>query len=259
MNRSDLLELVNINTERKWEKYGTMNGVLSTVAKDFCKRNRFWWRQMLVSFQTVSGQGTYDLTAAGVITNADLSEIKIEEIVIVATTEVIQQIIAANGGFGFDFGFGFDDKGGGGGVTTAGRMGELVPIFDPIAQIGILSNPTPTGPSRYFFGYNDDHTLVMDPADNVYTLWMAFWGLPNTRSDSTSPTIPLIPEQFHDDVLRSGMEAYIWEHVYGSSNPKYVLAKKDYEDGIMLAQGRPRFTTNYNQQLVSSECAIRST
>lgn len=259
MNRQDLIELVNINTERKWEKIGNLNSVLSSVAKDFCKRNRFWWRQQLVSFQTVMGQGTYDLTAAGVITNLDMSEIKIEEVVIVATLNVINQLISNTGGFGFDFGFGFGDTGGGGGVTSTGRMGDLVPVYDPIAQIGIISNPTPQAPSRYFLGYNDDHTLVMDPADNVYTLWIAFWALPNTKSDSTSPTIPLIPEQFHDDVLRSGMEAYIWEHVYGSSNPKYVLAKKDYEDGIMLAQGRPRFSTNYSQQLTQSDHAIRST
>lgn len=254
MNRQDLFEIVHINTERKWEKTGQINTVFTHVTHDFCSRNRFWWRQMLVSFQTIASQGTYDLTANGVITSSNVTEIKIEEMIIALIVD--QAIVTASGGFGFDFGVDFG--GGGGGVTAGSGRSSIVPLYDPIAQIGMINNPLPQRPSRYFLGYNDDHTLVIDPPDDIYTIWLAFWAMPNPNPESTTPTIPLIPSQYHR-VIISGMEAYIWEHVYGSSNPKYVLAKQDYEAGLLSAQARPRFSTNYTQQLTQSDHAIRST
>jgi hypothetical protein len=229
MKRQELFDLVHVNTERKWEKLGTIASVFADVAQDFCSRNRFWWRQIMAQLNTIPGQGTYDLTSAGVIANVDMGELKVEEIV---------SVIGAN--------------------LHPNCTTELTPIFDSKAQLDMILNATNGLPSRYFLGYNDDHTLVIDPPDSAYSLWLDIWAMPNPKNDSTSAVIPLIPDQFHR-VLRCGMEAYIWEHVYGASNPKYVLAKKDYEDGIMLAQARPRFTTNYAQTLVASDDAIRST
>lgn len=230
MIRQDLFELVHVNTERKWEKLGTIASVFADVAQDFCSQNRFWWRQILGQLNTIPGQSTYDLTQPGVITNVDMGELKVDEIVIVTGINLQPNCPTR----------------------------ELTPIFDGKVQTQMIVGSLTGVPSRYFLGYNDDHTLVIDPPDKAYSIWLDFWALPNPKNDSTSQTIPLIPDQFHR-VLRSGMEAYIWEHVYGSSNPKYVIAKKEYDDGVLNAQARPRFSTNYAQTLVSSDQAIRST
>jgi len=265
MNRQDLFDLVHVNTERKWEKLGNISAVFTDVLQDFCSRNRFWWRSMVIQLNTIQGQGSYDLTAPGAVSGADLSEIEIEEVVTLTAVDaaVVAAAAASGGGFGVG-GFGLGGFGvgeltpGGGGVTAAAILGDLVPVYDEIAQIMMLANSTPVQPTRYFFGNNDTKTLIIDPPDRVYNLWMAFWAMPSPSNDSTNQVIPLVPSRFHR-VLRSGMEAYIWQHVYGSANPRYVVAKKEYEDGIILAQSRPRFSTNYSQQFISSESAIRST
>jgi len=229
MTRQELFDLVHVNTERKWEKLNLLP-VFIDVVQDFCGQNRFWWRQILAQLNTIPGQGTYDLTATGVITNVDMGELKVEEIVTVQGVNL---------------------------HPNCSRT-ELPPIFDSAGQLDMILNAVNAVPSRYFLGYNDDHTLVIDPPDSAYSLWIDMWAMPDIKNDSTSSAIPLIPNQFHR-VIRSGMEAYVWEHVYGASNPKYVIAKNKYDEGILDAQARPRFSTNYAQTLVSSESAIRST
>jgi hypothetical protein len=234
MTRADIIELATVNTERKYEKVGNAQLAFAYVLQDFCGRNRFWWRQLYTTFQTVAGTQTYDLTS--VTLSPALPEIAIEEI-----TQI--------------------------GLVSIGQnppIGYLSPIFDPETIIemkqGVNINGlnVPAPPSRFAMDFNDYKTLLLDAPDGIYTLAVTGWAMPNPAKDSTNAAVPVVPPWHHKAIV-DGMEAYIWSKIYGPQNDKYVTANAKYEASIALAQARPRFSTNYAQQLIQSEDAVRST
>src|SRR6185312_4523225 len=88
MTRAEIIELANVNTERKYERLNVMPQVFASVLQDFCGRSRFWWTKMSVSFNTIQGQQTYDLAA--VTTSPVLTELTVEEITVLSLVQTGQ-------------------------------------------------------------------------------------------------------------------------------------------------------------------------
>jgi hypothetical protein len=233
MTRSEIIELVKVLTERKLENVLNFNQLFTLVIQDFCGQNRFWWRQMSVAFSLVQGTAIYDTTS--ISATPDISQIAIEEITSVA---IINQ----------------------GSAPT-----ELVPVFDPLTQMEMRAGLGPTGlvgqqakPGRYMIDFNDFKTLRFDTPDFAYSMLMTFWGMPDPRTESADDSVPLVPPWWHRALVH-GMEAEIWRSVYGPKNQKYVTAKQQYQADVLLAQARPRYTTNFSQQMIPGERSIQST
>ena len=230
MTKTQLIEQCNITTERKFEKYGLKIPLL-LVLQDFCGRNRYWWRKWSFSFNTVLGTPTYDLSA--ITTTPSLTDISVEEITVLS-------------------------------MINAGTVVELDPVFDDQTVNSMIEGYNINGttgavtPSRYTIDPNGYSGLRIDTPNGVYKLRASAWMMPNPATDSTSDAVPIVPP-WHHKAIMAGMEAYVWKRIYGPEDSKFITANKEYEDAIILAQARPRFTTNYNQQFIGSGEAIRST
>lgn len=229
MTRTDIIELANQLTERKAEKILSLPLLFGFVLQDFCGRNRYWWRNYYASFTTVIDQQDYDMSDRSIFT-PDLTEIGVEEITEVALLQSGQNP----------------------------PTGYLEPIFDPRSLVEMRQGLTPGTPSRYTLNANGFNHLLLDRPNGAYPMAITFWAMPNPKKDSLFNCIPLVPP-WHHKALVAGLVSLIWKRVEGIGSKEYITAKQEYEDYIFLAQARPRFTTNYSQQLTSTEDAIRST
>lgn len=233
MTRPEIIELVKVLTERKLESVLNFNSLYTLVLQDFCGKSRFWWRQMAVAFSIAANTPTYDTTADN-FAAPSIAQIAVEE---------ITEIAILNSG-------------------TAPTY--LSPVLDPRTNIEMRSgygpggSATPAKPSRYMMDFNDFKTLRFDSPDAAYNMMMTFWAMPDPRTETANDTVPLVPPWHHKAIV-FGMETEIWRTVYGPKNDKYLTSKGKYDDAAMLAQARPRFTTNASQQLVQSDRSVQST
>lgn len=240
MIRPEIIELANQLTERKGEKTLLNNSALYRfVLQDICKRQRFWWRRVVFSFQLAAGTPTYDLTQVTTTPANAMTEILLDEITkltLILTTNPIQ---------------------------TA----EFVPVFDPEAVIELVNNNTLTSPSqgnaqapggRYTMDTSGINVIRIDPPDAVYTAYLAGWGMPNPASDTTNDAVPLIPAWGHNTIVL-GLVAKVFRWAYGSGNAKTVDAVAEYEQAIQDLAQRKQFDPNYRLQLSMQGNAVRST
>lgn len=228
MTRSEIIELSNQLTERKGERVLNTQTLYRFVVQDICKRQRFWWRRILVNFSLSPNVKTYDFTNAGLFPG--LKEIAIEEITkftIITSPNPLQTV-------------------------------ELSPIFDPESVIEMTFNATQVQPTRYTMQAGDYKTLLIDPPDTTYNAFIVGWGMANPASDSTTDAVPLIPPWGHNTIV-SGMNAKIFKFAYGSKNEKTIDAVEEYEQGMQDLMSKKQFDPNYRSQLSLSEDAVRST
>ncbi len=228
MTRSEIIELSNTLTERKGEKVLNLQSLYRFVLQDICKRQRFWWRRILVNFQLTPGITTYDTNNATLFPS--LAEIAMEEI----TKFTI--ILAA----------------------SPYQTNELLPMLDPETLIDMLNNAQIATPSRYTMDANSSSVLRIDPPDQAYNAFIVGWAMPDPPTDSANDAVPLIPTWGHNTIV-SGLNAKIFKFAYGSKNPKTGDAQEEYEQGILDLSMRPKFDPNYSSQLQLNESAVRST
>lgn len=228
MTRDEIIELVNQLTERKAENVISLPSLYQHVCQEFCAEFRFWWRKKSFSFNTVASQANYDLN-----TLAGLTDIEVEEI-----TKVLW-------------------------VSAANGVVELDPIFDDqsiVEEIEFAAINAGLGaPNTYTFDFTDWKTMRIQPvSDQPYKIRVVAWCTASPATDSTSQVVPLIPPRFHRGVVH-GMEKYVWRVIYGQEDPRTATAELQYQKVVQQAQMRPRFTTNYTSQLISSEDSVQST
>jgi hypothetical protein len=198
------------------------------VVQDICKRQRFWWRRILVNFSLTPNTKTYDLTSATLFPS--LAEIALDEITkftIILTANPLQKI-------------------------------ELVAMFDPETLVEMKLNTQQVAPGRYTMDANDYKVLLIDPPDLAYNAYIVGWGMANPGSDSTNDAVPLIPSWGHNTIV-AGMNAKIFKFAYGSKNEKTLDAQAEYEQGLQDLMQRRQFDPNYRSQLSLTEDAVRST
>jgi len=225
MNRTDCIELANQLTERKGEKILDLELLYASTVQDICKRNRFWWRKLDVTFSFLQGVPTYDFTQIATNPPSALTEIAVEEI-----THLGIILQAANP---------FQDV-------------ELTPIFDALGIRQMKNNTVQAQPSRYVVGVDDWKTLRVDPPDKTYLAEMTFWAIPMISKDQSSNTIPLIPPFYHNAIVE-GLEARINRRVYGPNDSRFVGAQQAYEASILTMTMRPQFTSNFNKQWINDD------
>lgn len=239
MNRADAIELAHQLTERKAEKILNMNLLFSSVVMDICKRARFWWRKLDITFSMTQGVSTYDFSS--ITTTPSITGVAVEEVVVLA---LILQAPSNN---------------------VQINSPELTPIFDAAGFREMKQNTSQGQPSRYCMGIDDWKTLRVDPPDQTYTAEMTFFGMPMPASisdtiDAASNEIPLIPPFYHDAVV-NGLCARINRRVWGPKDARYLDDKASYEECILRMMMREQFTSNVQKQWTStdSQAAIQST
>lgn len=239
MQRQEIIDLANALSERKAERVLPLPSLYRFVLQDICKRERFWWRRLAFSFQTVANQPTYDLTIITTTPAGAMTEILLDEIT--KLTFIV--------------------------TTNPYQTAEFVPVFDPESLIDLINNTLPTSPTqgnpqapggRYTIDPSGINLLRIDPPDNVYTAYLVGWAMPNPATDSAVDTVPLIPAWGHNTIV-AGMVARIFKFAYGSKNEKTLDAVAEYEQGIQDLAQRKQFDPNYVLQLKSHESAVRST
>ena len=228
MTRQEVLDLANQLTEHKAESVISLPLLYQHVLQEFCGENRFWWRKQRFSFNTAGGTPTYDLSTQA--STYGLKDVAIEEVVKVYLLQ-----------------------------DSAPTLVEVLPVFDDLTLIEAAESTLQDQPGTYTFDLNDYKTVrLIDIPDKAYKIWVTAWMMPNPASDTTSDTVPLVPPWLHRAIVH-GMEKYIWRVVYGQEDPKTLTAQAAYDKAIIQAQMRPRFTTQFTSQLISSEDAVRST
>lgn len=238
MTRTEIIELANVLSERKFEKYDTKS-LYRFVLQDIAKRDRFWWRRIQIQFNLVAGTPTYDLTQVTTVPANALAEIALDEItkftIILAPAPL--------------------------------QVAEFVPVFDPETLIEMINNTQLTSPAsgntqapggRYTMDANSSSTIRIDPPDLNYSAYIVGWGMPNPPSDSASDAVPMIPAWGHNTIV-SGMVWKIFKWAYGSKNEKTIDAQQEYEQGLQDLMQRKKFDPNYRLQLSLQEDAVRST
>lgn len=227
ITRSEIIELVKILTERKQETVFNYNLLFAHCMQEFCSETRFWWRKVTATFNTVNQTSQYDLSSIA-LTPA-LTGISFQEL-----TKVYF-------------------------VQTATSIIPLTPIFDDSAVTAQIEDTGSGGlPSIYTFDFTDYKTLRLNKPNGVYKIRLVGWGFPNPSSDTSDDSVPLVPPAHHRAIVHC-MEKYIWRIIYGLQDPKFITAKAQYDDCVLDATMKKRFTTDYQEQFVSSEDAIRST
>lgn len=228
MIRTEIIELANQLTERKGEKQLNQQSLYRFVVQDIAKRQRFWWRRIMVNFSLSPTVRTYDFTNATLF--PALAEIAVEEIT------KLTLVITAN----------------------PLNKAELVPIFDPESLVEMNVNTQLGQPGRYTMEAGNWSVLRLDPPDLAYNAYLVGWGMPNPASDSTNDAVPLIPPWGHNTIV-AGMNAKIFKFAYGSKNEKTIDAQEEYEQGIQDLASKRQFDPNYRLQMSLSEDAVRST
>lgn len=226
MTRTQILELAMVLTERKGEKVLDYQSLYRFVLQDICKRQRFWWRRISLSFSLVINQKTYDLTNATLFPT--LTEISFDEITKITVITAPNPLLKT----------------------------ELVAVFDPETLVEMQQNTSSVSPGRYTM--TDDHTILMDPPNAAYLTYLVGWAMPNPADESTNDAVPLIPTWGHNTIV-AGMNAKIFKFAYGSKNEKTLDARMEYEQGLQDLMSKKQFDPNYRSQLSLNESAVRST
>jgi hypothetical protein len=242
VQRSEIIELSNQLTERKFEKSpGNLQTLYRLVLQDICKRQRFWWRRVQFNFNAVANTQTFDLTTIATVPANAMTEILLDEITkftIVLTASPFQ-------------------------------VAEFVPVFDPQTLIDMINNTQPASPNnpsvqfpgaggRYTMDPSGINVVRIDPLDINYTAYIVGWAMPNPASDSTNDNVPLIPAWGHPTIV-SGICAKVFKYAYGSKNEKTMDAQMEYEQGLEDLMQRKQFDPNYKLQMSLAESAVRST
>jgi hypothetical protein len=230
VTRSEIIELANQLTERKGEKVLNMQTLYRLVLQDICKRERFWWRRVQISFTLAVGTPTYDLTTIVTVPANQLAEIALDEInkfTLILTPSPLQ-------------------------------VAELTPVFDPETLIEMQNNTQNQQPARYTMDANDYKKLRVDPPDLAYSAYIIGRGMPNPASDSITEIVPLIPPWGHNTII-AGLVWRIMKWQYGSTNEKTVDAKEEFDQGLVDLMQRKQFDPNYRLQMNLIEDAVRST
>ena len=228
VTRTEIISLANQLSEQKGTKVLDTNSLYRFVVQDICKRQRYWWRRILVNFTLTPNQTTYDLTNATLFPS--LAEIAIEEITKFS-------IILSPSPY---------------------QAAQLLPVFDPETLIDMTANTQQVAPSRYTIDTQSNSLLRIDPPDLAYNAFIVGWAMPNPPSDTTNDEVPLIPVWGHNTIV-AGMLFKIFKFAYGSKNEKTGDAMQEYEQGLQDLMSKKQFDPNYKLQMNLTECAVRST
>jgi hypothetical protein len=230
VNRAKVISIVNAKTENALVDVVDFNDLFADVLQELCAEHRFTWRKKRLTFSTVLGIPTYDLTA---ITTAPVNA--------GAFVEEITRVGRVDG-------------------TT---MCDVYPITSDKGLEDMLLSTSSDKPTVYARELNDlvnDQVLILGPTPNgIYTMHVFFWAMPNPDVDSSDETIYIVPSSKHH-ILVTGLEKEVWRLKYGQQDPKYITALNLYNKKVAAEKNVSAFSTSKETQLRRTDNrAVRST
>lgn len=213
MQKSQIIEAADALSERKVDQAVlSLDTELNLGIQELLQENRFWWSKKRVTFATVSGTASYDLTSTSIVSGAigDISEI-------------INVLL----------------------VDSSGNVSELVPIFETADQEAAIQETTPAEPSSWFIDPSTYGTIRFQaPADGVYSIYVWYWAghdfVPS--AGGTSDTVPVVPPWLHYGLVTM-LKMRIFDFLYGQKDPRYLTAVQQYGRFLKQANRKPSFST----------------
>lgn len=207
------------------------NTLFNQVLQEFCAEFRFWWRKKRLTFSTVAGTPTYDLTAITTVpANAGLF---VEEI-----TKIVR-------------------------VESASSMCKLDPVTDDLSIAGYENDATQDKPSVWM----PDESSLTNPQsirlgkipNAVYSIYVFFWAMPVSVPDATDDTIYVVPPFLHH-VISTALEKEVWRAYKGGSDPRFPTARDLYNKKVAAAKIKRSIDGEHVAKFQNNnEEAVRST
>jgi hypothetical protein len=230
MTRNQIISIVNKLTENALVDQIDFSALLTSVEQEFCAEKRFWWRKKRLTFATVAGTDTYDLSSITTVpANAGPY---VEEITFVGRENALQ-------------------------------IDTIDPIFDDAAIAAWGLDTAQDKPGVYTIEMNslsNNQVLrVHRVPSGVFTLHVFFWAMPNPAVDASDDVVYVTPPIWHH-ALQTGLEKEVWRLKYGQQDPKYATALNLYNKKVEAAKLQAGFDASKTQSLKRKDgMAIRST
>lgn len=207
MTRAQIIQLVQAVTEHHLDDQIDWPALFNQVLQEFCAEFRFWWRKKRLTFSTVAGTPTYDLTAITTVP-ANAGQF-VEEI-----TKVVR-------------------------VESASSMCKLEPITDDLAMSGYENDTTQDKPSVWMPSISDmvnPQAIRLGKVPNgIYSIYVFFWAMPNPMQDASDETIYVVPPFLHH-VVQTALEKEAWRIYKGGTDPRYPTALNLYNKKVSAAK-----------------------
>lgn len=183
------------------------DALFNQVLQEFCAEYRFWWRKKRLTFSTVAGTPTYDLTAITTVpANAGLF---VEEITKVARVE------------------------------SSTSMCPLRPVTDDLSIAGYENDATADLPSVWMpdeSSLSNAQSIRLGKVPNgVYSIYVYFWAMPNPVQDASDDVIYIVPPFLHH-VVQTALEKEVWRAYKGGQDPRYPTALNLYTKKVSAAK-----------------------
>jgi hypothetical protein len=231
MTRSQIIQLVQDQTEHHMDANLDWDAMFNQVLQEFCAEFRFWWRKKRLTFSTVSGTAVYDLTTITTVpANAGLF---VEEITKVARVE------------------------------SSSSMCTLEPVTDDLSIAGYENDTTTDKPSVWM----PDESSLTNPQsirlgkvpNGIYTIYVYFWAMPNPVQDADDDVIYVVPPFLHH-VVQTALEKEVWRLYKGVQDPKYATALTLYNKKVAAAKIKRSLDGEHVAKFQNNNCeAVRST
>lgn len=207
------------------------NTLFTQVLQEFCAEYRFWWRKKRLTFSTVAGTPTYDLTA--ITTSPTNAGLFVEEITKIARVE------------------------------SSSSMCTLNPVTDDLSIAGYENDATQDKPSVWM---PDESSLTTPQSirlgktpNAVYSIYVFFWAMPVSVQDAADDTIYVVPPFLHH-VVTTALEKEVWRAYKGGSDPRFATASNLYNKKVSAAKIKRSIDGEHVAKFQNNnEEAVRST
>ena len=213
MLKSEIIAHVDGLTEHRVDQsIVSIDYELNLLIQEMLQENRFWWARKTVTFSTVSGTQTYDLTSTSIVSGA-----------IGNIAEIIGVYL----------------------IDSAGDITELAPLFEVADQVVAIQETTSAEPSAWMIDPNTFGTIRFQaPADGAYTIRVVFWAGHDfvPAAGGTSDTVPVVPPWLHYGLI-VGLKMRLFDFLYGQKDPRYLVAVQQWARFLKQANRKPSFST----------------
>ena len=213
MQKSQIIEAADALTERKVDQnVVSIDTELNLLIQELLQENRFWWAKKRVTFATVSGTSSYDMTDTAIVSGAigDIAE--------------IMRVLL---------------------VDSDGSITELEPLLDANDQEIATQETTSAKPSMWFIKPGTYGTMQFQaPADGAYTIVVWYWAGHDfvPAAGGTSDTVPVVPPWLHYGLV-IGVKMRLLDFLYGQRDPRFAVAVQQWQRFLKQANRKPSFAT----------------
>lgn len=230
MKADDILNLVRDMTQHKADDRIDFDALLLLRMQKFVQRKRYWWRQRVISFNTVASTDTYDLSSDTVM-GTGLGKKDIQKFAALKL------------------------------MNGAEVVSDINPVFDHTEKM-ILTQQTDTGdPDRYFWEPGQLYTirLCVKPA-SARKVVGTYWWVPSGATESDDmldDALGGIPEGLHHAVV-DGLNMDVKLFLYGAKDGEYQAAQAQYVESCEAADMDRDYSDGEVEEFKSQEAAVNA-